>query len=330
MQLYVRFLKQGILMFSVLAYFTGCDRGEPEPNISFDIVTGFVISEQGEKFLATDNGLFILNEGKGKYEQVQDTECKTVLNDLAFAPAQPQEDLWLATDAGAYNWTAQYLVTKENSGLSNNLVTHLYFDHNLTGYFATREGLDILVLSEWTHTTGLDDFFLDFEITDMGTATNGYTYVTTLGGGIERFKMDVDGISGATHIDTDWSWLASNNILTIYIDDTVQAYGTDQGAALHFSEYTKWDWEVYSTFDGLINDTVLAIVRDKAKIWWFGTYGGVSRFDELTWTGFTVETHGLLSNHIKFMAVDTDGSIWLATDLGLSHLTGNQSINFQK
>ncbi|MFH0755999.1 MAG: two-component regulator propeller domain-containing protein [Bacteroidota bacterium] len=326
----MRFFKQGICLLPVLAVLSGCDKGEPEPGISFDMVTGFVICSQGYKYLATDNGLFILDVGKGEYIQVEDPESKKVLNDLAFAPAQPQEELWLATDAGAYNSTAQYLLTEENSGLSRNPVTHLNFDHKLTGYFATREGLDILVLSEWTHTTGLNDLFLDFEITDLGTATNGYTYVTTLGGGIERFKMDADGISGATRIDTDWSWLASDNILTVCIDDTVQAYGTDRGAALHFSEYTKWDWEVYSTADGLINDTVQAIVRDNAKNWWFGTNGGVSRFDEATWTAFTVETHGLISNHIRFMAVDTDGSIWLATDLGLSHLTGDQILNFPK
>ncbi len=320
----------GLLTYTVLGLLS-CGPDDPdEPDVTFDTVNGFVISDQGEKYLATDKGLLQLDEAYGAYRLVQGEVKNTPLNDLAFSRTTTPHELWVSSDSWAYNQTAGYYTTTENSGLSNNRVIHLHFDEKLNGYFATPDGLDIMGETEWIHSPGMNDLFLDYEITDMGTATNGYTYVTTLGGGIERFRMDVDGISGSTLMDTDWTWLESNNILTVCIDDTIQAYGTDKGAALHFSEYTKWDWEILTTANGLINDTVLAIVRDNSMNWWFGTRQGLSMYNEAAWTAYTVASHGLLSNHIKFLAMDTDGSVWMATDLGLSRLTGEQVTNYPK
>ncbi|MEN8156097.1 MAG: hypothetical protein ABFS10_04050 [Bacteroidota bacterium] len=320
-----------LLLFIAAGITLSCDNGDgPEPAAPFEKVTGFVISPQGEKLVATDHGLFILNEEERRFEQAVDKEEKTPLNDLTFNHAS-SSSLWLASDSWAYNATQDLYFTVENSGLTNPVVTDLHFDNNLnTGYFATPAGLDINHQNMWTHSPGFDDLYIRFDITDIGTATNGYTYVTTNGGGIERFQVDVDGVSGATVFDSDWTQLGSNHVHTVYIDDTIQGYGTDRGVALHFSEYTKWDWEVYTTSDGLINDTVLAVTIDSSDNWWFGTTGGISRLVADSWTNFSVETHQLISNQIRFLAVDVDGSVWAASDQGLSHFTDAVWINYPK
>ena len=54
-------------------------------------------------------------------------------------------------------------------------------------------------------------------LTDAYSDTNGYTYATTNGGGVERFMIDVDGISGATVFDSEWSGLESDIINTVFI-----------------------------------------------------------------------------------------------------------------
>jgi hypothetical protein len=54
------------------------------------------------------------------------------------------------------------------------------------------------------------------------------------------------------YFTNDWTLLESDNINTVFIDDTTHVYGTDRGAALHSSECTKWDWLVYTTSEGLI------------------------------------------------------------------------------
>lgn len=181
-------------------------------------------------------------------------------------------------------------LTKSNSGLHNNTVKYLNFDNNNRSYFATPKGVSIFDSKKWFETPGSNDLYLNFEITDIESAVNGFTYVTTKGGGVERIKIDVDGISGATVFDTDWSKLESNNINTVYIDSITQVYGTDAGVAMHFSEFTKWDWETYTVADGLINDTVTAVLKDKSNNWWFGTKNGLSSFNYLKWTDYTVES----------------------------------------
>jgi len=217
-----------------------------------------------------------------------------------------------------------------NSELPSDEVNHIHFDQDNISYFATPEGISIENHDDWILSTGGDDLYLRFEITDIGSATNGFNYVTTYGGGIERFRIDVDGITGATLFDTEWTLLKSDNIRTVFIDDTLQAYGTDGGAALHFSEYTKRDWTVYTTKDGLIGDTVLAIVRDHSDNWWFGTTRGISRLSESQWTSYTAETHPIISNQVKFLAVAPDGNIWMATDQGLSEFVNDQWVMFPK
>ena len=134
-----------------------------------------------------------------------------------------------------------------------------------------------------------NDLYQNHEITDVASAVNGFTYITTNGGGIERFEMGVDGISSATIFDSDWTLLESNNINTVFIDSITQAYGTDMGVGLHFSEFTKWDWEIYSTIDGLIDNNVISVLKDKSNNWWFGTNVGLSKFDNTNWTNYTVE-----------------------------------------
>ncbi len=320
-----------LLILVITAVLCSCEKEDPkEPVSPYESVNGFVISEAGEKLLATSNGLYSFLEGSGSIELTGKDTPVSPIRDLTFTNKSYTQELWLASPAGAFNYTLQVYINVANSGLHSDEVNHIHVDQDNISYFATPEGLSILNQPEWILSTGQDDLYLNFEITDMGSTSNGFTYVTTLGGGIERFSIDVDGISGATLFDTDWTGLESNYIHTVFIDDTIQAYGTDQGAALHFSEYTKRDWMVYTTNDGLISDTVLAIVRDHSDNWWFGTTRGISRLSESQWTSYSIETHPIISNQVKFLAVDPEGSVWIATDQGLSKFMNEQWVSYPK
>ena len=321
----------GIVLFALFALYA-CENNEPEQPIekTFETVNGFVINEKGEKLLATENGLFLFNKPTGKFEFVENENDIKPINDIIWSKTSPNKQLWLASDAGVLNFTDEQLLTTSNSGLQNNAVHRLGFDFSNRGIFATPTGLSILDNEKWTTSAGLNNIYLNFGITDIGCAMNGFTYVTTKGGGVERFEMDVDGISSATVFDSDWTKLESNNINTVFIDSISQVYGTDAGVAIHTSEFTKWDWVTYSTADGLIDNNVISIVIDNSNNWWFGTTNGLSRFNGITWTNFTVESDKIISNTIKFLAIDIDGTIWFASDEGLSHFDGNNWINYSK
>jgi len=316
-----------LFVLAITALIFGCEKKEnpPEP---YESVHGFVIGATGDKLLATSDGLYVFNEGKGKFELADNGSLVSPYFDLAYS--NTKQELWLASHSGAINSVTLEFLDADNSGLASNEVNHLHFDGESTSYFATPEGISLLNQQAWLQYTGQEDFFLEFEITDIGSASNGFTYVCTLGGGIERFTADVDGISGATLFDTEWTRLKSNTIHSVFIDDTLQAYGTDAGAALHFSEHTKRDWQVFTAEDGLVNDTVLSIVRDLENSWWFGTTRGISRLRETEWTSYTLESHSIIGNEVKFLALDPDGIVWMATDEGLSRFENNQWINFPK
>jgi len=310
-------LLSGTILISLLLQ--ACKEDPPSPPLfGFETVNGFVISNTGEKLLATDNGLCILDEAKGTYFAVENDLEESPVYDLTYSAGNPGQELWLASHLGAYNFSQQYFYNEANSGLFNDQLGQIGFNPDNIGFFASPDGISVLNNNNWTRYQGLNDFFLRHEISDIGSASNGYTYVTTRGGGVERFKADADGISGATLMDTDWTWMESNYIHSVYIDDTTQVYGTNAGVAFHFSEYTKWDWEVYTTSDGLINDTVLSVVRDRSGKWWIGTANGISRFDETGWVNFPPEEYELTDRRIKYLAIDIDGSIWMASDQGLS------------
>jgi len=284
----------GFALFTI-GLFNACDNNEPEEivEMTFETVNGFIINQKGEKLLATNTGLFMFNETTAKYDFVKSENNLKPLNDLTCTKVPTLKELWLASNDGVLNFNTQQLFTNSNSGLKNNTVSRLDFDFSNRGIFATPNGLSILDNNKWISSSGLNDLYLNFEITDIGAATNGFTYVTTKGGGVERFEMDVDGISGATVFDTDWTKLESNNINTVFIDSITQVYGTDMGVAIHTSEFTKWDWKNYTTTDGLINNNVISVVKDKSGNWWFGTNSGLSRFSNSKWTNFTVETDNI-------------------------------------
>lgn len=305
----------------------GCEK-EDTPGDPYETLNGFAIRADGAKLLATNDGLYVLQEGEECIERAENGSLGAPYYDLVFAGTE--QELWLASHSGALNAVTLEYLDMNNSGLASNEVNHLHFDGENTFYFITPEGLSILRQTEWLQYAGLDGFLLDFEISDIGSTSNGYIYVTTLGGGIERFSAEVDGISGATLYDTEWTRLKSNTIHAVFTDDTLQAFATDNGAALHFSEFTKKDWQVYTTEDGLINDSVLSVVRDQSDNWWFGTRQGISRLSGSQWTSYSMETHSLISNQVKFLAVDPEGVVWMATDEGLSEFVHEQWISYPK
>lgn len=309
-----------LLLFFFLISLFACKKKDPEPAPSFTFgqVNGFVISSEGEKLLATDAGLCSLDVAKSIYVAIENQLENEPLNDLVYSFTSPERELWLASNEGGYNQTADYVYNQANSALQNDQVSDIGFNYEHYALFASTEGLSLLNGEQWSNYAGLDDFFLYHEISDIGSTSNGYTYVTTYGGGIERFKADIDGISGATIMDSDWTRMESNYVHSVYIDDTTQVYGTNLGVAFHFSEYTKWDWEVYTTADGLVNDTVLSVVRDLSGNWWIGTANGVSMFDDLAWVNYSPDEYKMPGKQASFLALDTDGAVWMASDEGLS------------
>jgi ligand-binding sensor domain-containing protein/serine phosphatase RsbU (regulator of sigma subunit) len=74
----------------------------------------------------------------------------------------------------------------------------------------------------------------------------------------------------------------------------------------------QYNFHVYGTRDGLVNSIVKTIFLDSRGYIWFGTQGGVSRFDGKTFRNFT-EKDGLPGNDITTINEDQQGNIWIGT-----------------
>ena len=81
------------------------------------------------------------------------------------------------------------------------------------------------------------------------------------------------------------------------------------------------EWQTFGTGDGLVDDTVMAIVEDSSENLWFGTNGGVSRYDGVSWMTYTT-ADGLASDWVDAITEDRSGNLWFATSDGVSRYDG--------
>lgn len=75
-------------------------------------------------------------------------------------------------------------------------------------------------------------------------------------------------------------------------------------------------WQVE---DGLPQGSVLNIVQTLEGDLWFGTQGGLVRFDGLTFNVYTRRSHpGLVGNYVSALLADRRGRLWVGSGRGLS------------
>tara|TARA_B100000809_G_scaffold1942_1_gene2255 strand:- start:7586 stop:9826 length:2241 start_codon:yes stop_codon:yes gene_type:complete len=84
----------------------------------------------------------------------------------------------------------------------------------------------------------------------------------------------------------------------------------------------------YTVEQGLSNNTVLSIAEDKSGNMWFGTNGGVSKYDGESFMNYTVE-QGLANSTVYSIAEDKSGNLWFGTyGGGISKYDGESFMNY--
>lgn len=76
----------------------------------------------------------------------------------------------------------------------------------------------------------------------------------------------------------------------------------------------------YTTNEGLSHDEVRCILKDREGFMWFGTSGGLNRFDGHTFKVYLHDpknSNSLPNNLITGITESADGTLWLATGSGL-------------
>jgi ligand-binding sensor domain-containing protein/signal transduction histidine kinase len=188
--------------------------------------------------------------------------------------------------------------------------------------------------------------------------SDGMLWIGMIGGGIRSIK----GYDSVTMTATDT--LPSNTVLNVFEDDERNIWIGTQAGMVRLTRtpvriallprtvdsdfgtiYADRDgsmWVVSSEvlrmrngvirpyrFPGLDDVSVRNVFRDRAGALWIGTDGdGIIRMSGKKILWMTVKD-GLVNNFIRAMLQSRDGSMWIATDEGLSHWTARGFTNYR-
>nr|WP_294925081.1 two-component regulator propeller domain-containing protein [uncultured Flavobacterium sp.] len=105
-------------------------------------------------------------------------------------------------------------------------------------------------------------------------------------------------------------------MLLVYFTAKPQVAGTSVSKYKH----EKYDIGYIGIKNGLANNAVTAVYKDKRGLMWFGTYDGISRYDGYNFLNFRNEPHdvnSLINNRIVSIC-GTQNEIWIGTKGGIS------------
>ena len=125
------------------------------------------------------------------------------------------------------------------------------------------------------------------------------------------YYRDVDDALRLTFYDSPTKDEDTGDLLSIRSGKTLNNIN------FRFAPFKKGTWKTYTSLDGLCNNFVYAIHDDPDGLLWFGTIGGVSRYDGNQFITFTTED-GLANNGAGAIARDSEGALWFGTLGGVS------------
>lgn len=94
----------------------------------------------------------------------------------------------------------------------------------------------------------------------------------------------------------------------------------------------QYNFDAFTVKNGLIQSNVTSIIQDNDGFLWFGTEGGISKFNGRVFSGFST-SNGLAESAVQGFTKDKKGRIWVAHTLGkVSVFEKNtfREVNFSK
>jgi len=327
-----------IVIAGLSLVFLQCRDDSEKPTVTDNVlpsnnVISIYIDDNNIKWFGTDSGLVFMSDDKFIVYDSDNGVAGDLISSLSHQTGNSGDELWVATNSGvsvhSYDVdgiTAATVYHDDNSGLQNDTVNAINVDSDNVRWIGTNIGLSVFAGHDWISKlfTELRPRIRSKKINCIESGRDGWNYVGTKGDGVARYRYDaVDGITGASMIDTDWSDIPDDNVLSVFIDEWGnQYYGTANGAAVHEGTETRENWTVYSNEDGLPGDSVLTVFMDSKNRFWMGTPQGLSMKDGDAWHNYTTD-EGLSGNRINAIDEDISGNIWVATNAGISVFDGS-------
>jgi len=326
----------------------------PADGLTDDDVYDLAVDSQGRLWMATwGGGIFVLDHGGTPFDKSDDTWTQFTSNDglvynwlYALALDEATGQVW----AGSWGYgisRLDYAGTVEDK--SDDTWTTFVTDDPLpdnTVYALLAEGDHIWIATYCGGLTATDgETWTTFAFADGLASTCVYAIASQsepkwigTSSGLNAFD---DG--GTPHDKSDDTWttfrtedgLSKNNLRAVTLDGSGRKWLGTWGGGLNVLDdggtpHDKSDdtWAVFTTTDGLANDSIYSVAVDGSERVWVGTYDGLSVLDfagtpfdksDDAWMTFTT-ADGLASHYVYSVAADRDGRVWAGTSNGLNVL----------
>lgn len=330
--------------------YTSQNSGLPTNHVEKICIDGF-----GHLWFATDEGLARFDGTIWKtYRQgtEKQTLASNIINDLFYEfIATGEHEIWIATDDGisvmginedmdVVTFATPYRKENDNVLLLSNTVKAVAVDDHHTRWFGTDAGYSNFIDSQWKSFIAYDYFEINNDMVTAACTHKDTTYFATQGGGVTRFKYYLDEVTTASAFDR-WGFIISDSVYSVFVDSKGTKWcGTNHGVSNLFGKDQRimGNWISYTTdkvytsvlkngipYDsiyaieggGLADNLVLAICEDQDHTMWFGTPKGLTSFNGNGWETFTTDD-GLVGNYINDIKIDNEGTLWIATNAGVS------------
>ena len=205
----------------------------------------------------------------------------------------------------------------EPASLSGNIVSALLENRQGQLWVGTLQGLNRLErrpaagegisFTHFRHDPANPSTLSDDRIIAMVEDQEGYLWIGTLGGGLNRFQPRTGTAQRFRHDPERHDSLSSDGLMSVHVDPggTVWA-GTQAGLnrLVHLDSATgEAEFKRYLTQDGLPNEFIYGIQSDGGGSLWLSTNKGLSRFDPRADTFKNYDTsHGLQAEEFNFGA----------------------------
>jgi ligand-binding sensor domain-containing protein/signal transduction histidine kinase len=314
-----------------------------------NFVRSVIQDDRGRLWIGTDNGLFRMADGV-----VHHVDTSRVAPGLAVhAIVEDREHrIWVGGSRLLRFEGDQVREFKLPGAYSQNRVKSILQTRDGTIWVGTVSGLQRLVGNHFVPVPGIAA-----TVRTLRQTTDGTLWIGTIGHGLYTWshgqlrKMSVHGL------------LPSNTVLDIFEDATDQIWlGTQDGLVRlsktpvrviplpggsdpdfetisHDSDGTIWavSSQVYAirndhaepyVFSSLPKVSVRNVFRDREGTLWIGTDGSGAYHITPHGVVHYAAPLGLVNNFVRVFLQSRDGSMWIATDEGLSHIVNGHTHNY--
>ncbi|MFN5793749.1 MAG: two-component regulator propeller domain-containing protein, partial [Bacteroidota bacterium] len=298
-------------------------------NNSSSFVRDFAFDNNGQTWIAADEGVFII-------ENFKNNACRkiTFKNDenKVYCIEQVGSTIWAGTKMyGAlcvYSFKDEFEIKSigNKNGLSNNSVLSLNYDstENTLLVGTDGSGLDYLKLKPQKNNTllinntnyNIEEGLQNTEVCSVINDSQGRIWIGYYGGG---------GLSLLQSKGNDWLHLSesvglkSGAVNCFYEDDESNIWLASSGAGCEILTPNFYNFRI-TTNNGLSDNEINTITNDQQGNVWIGTaYSGINILDKHKKSiRYISENNGLSSNSIKYIFCSKNKT-WIGTEKGLDY-----------